>query len=36
MKIREWLKLFLGFKSKNLVWAGLANYSGQGRDKFGN
>lgn len=36
MKIREWLKLMLGFKNKNAVWAGLVNYGGQGRDKFGN
>lgn len=36
MRMREWFKLLLGFKNKNLVWASLVDYSGQGRDRFGN
>lgn len=35
MKWYKWLLLFLGFKNKNLVYAGLVNYRGQGRDEFG-
>lgn len=36
MKFTLWLKLLFGFKDWRVAAANLADYGGQGRDKFGN